>query len=70
MKSLMACVIWQIFWDRSLAGRVKFVKLGEEPHSNWAYNFLYYHNCFAHCAVFVTLSANGPAEHDKDCLCS
>lgn len=55
MKSLMACVIWRMFWDRSLAGRVRFIRLGEEPHSNWAYDFLYYHDYFVHCAMFVIL---------------
>lgn len=59
MKSLMACDAWRIFWDGSLAGRVRFIRLGEELHLNWAYHFLYHHNYFVHCAMFVILSAKG-----------
>lgn len=58
----------RIFWDRSLAGRVGFIRLGEEPHSNWAYDFLYCHNYFVHCAMFVILSAKGSERMIKTTL--
>lgn len=40
-------------------GRVRFIRLGEEPHSSWAYHFLYNRNYLVHCAMFVILSAKG-----------